>query len=93
MITLLGWIGALLALAAYAQTGVARLRQVALLSSVALLTFALLLGIWSNVVLESALVIVNARRLFQLRGATRPTRDVSTGAAGTTVQFHQFRRS
>ncbi len=67
MITLLGWIGALLALVAYAQTGTIRFRQIALLSSVALLTFALLLGIWSNVVLESALGIVNLRRLVQLR--------------------------
>jgi hypothetical protein len=67
MITLLGWVGALLALAAYAQTGTIRFRQIALLSSVALLTFAVLLGIWSNVVLESALGIVNVRRLLQLR--------------------------
>lgn len=67
MITVLGWIGALFALLAYAQTGTARFRQIALLSSVALLTFNVLLGIWSNVVLESALAIVNVRRLLQLR--------------------------
>ena len=67
MVTLLGWVGALLALAAYAQTGVTRFRQIALLSSVALLTFALILRIWSNVVLETALGIVNARRLLQLQ--------------------------
>ena len=67
MITLLGWIGALLALAAYAQTRTIRLRQIALLSSVAPVTFALLLGIWSNVALETALGIVNLRRLVQLR--------------------------
>ncbi len=73
MITLLGWTGALLALAAYAQTGTIRFRQIALLSSVALLTFAVLLGIWSNVVLESALGIVNVRRLVQLRGSTAST--------------------
>ncbi len=72
MITLLGWIGAVLALAAYAQTGTARLRQIALASSVALLTFNMLLGIWSNVVLESALVVVNTRRLLQLRVGSRP---------------------
>ena len=72
MITVLGWIGALLALAAYAQTGTIRFRQIALLSSVALLTFAVLLGIWSNVVLESALGIVNVRRLYQLRQLRQP---------------------
>jgi hypothetical protein len=67
MVTLLGWVGALLALAAYAQTRVARFRQIALLSSVALLTFALILRIWSNVALELALGFVNARRLVQLQ--------------------------
>ena len=67
MITLLGWVGALLALAAYSQTKAARFRQIALLSSVALLTFNVLLGIWSNVALESALGIVNVARLMQLR--------------------------
>ena len=71
MITLLGWLGALLALVAYSQTRAARFRQIALLSSVALLTFNVLLGIWSNVVLESALGIVNVGRLVQLR-RTRP---------------------
>ena len=73
MVILLGWIGALFALLAYAQTRVARFRQIALLSSIALLTFNVLLGIWSNVALELALAIVNLRRLVQLRGpATRP---------------------
>lgn len=71
MVTMLGWIGALLALVAYAQTGAVRLRQVALASSVALLTFAVLLGIWSNVVLELALGAVNVRRLLQLRHESR----------------------
>ena len=74
MVTALGWIGAVLALAAYAQTGTARLRQIALASSLALLTFNALLGIWSNVVLESALVAVNIRRLLQLRVRSRPAR-------------------
>ncbi|MEP7112114.1 MAG: hypothetical protein ABI862_02510 [Ilumatobacteraceae bacterium] len=82
MITVLGWIGALLALLAYAQTGTVRFRQIALLSSVALLTFAVLLGIWSNVVLESALVAVNVRRLLQLqRPARRIRADVKSAAA------------
>ncbi len=71
MVTLLGWVGALLALVAYAQTTAIRLRQVALLSSVALVTFAALLGIWSNVVLELALGAVNVRRLLQLRRDAR----------------------
>jgi hypothetical protein len=84
MITLLGWIGALLALLAYAQTGARRFRQIALLSSVALLTFALLLGIWSNVVLETALGAVNVRRLLQLQ---RPTRRVRGAAESATATF------
>jgi hypothetical protein len=67
MTTVLGWVGALLALAAYAQTRAMRFRVIALLSSVALLTFAVILGIWSNVALESALLVVNVRRLVQLR--------------------------
>jgi hypothetical protein len=67
MVTVLGWVGALFALLAYAQTRVARFRQIALLSSIALLTFNVLLGIWSNVALESALAVVNIRRLVQLR--------------------------
>jgi hypothetical protein len=71
MVTLLGWIGALLALVAYAQTSAVRLRRVALASSVALLTFAAMLGIWSNVALELTLVAVNVRRLIQLRHVTR----------------------
>ncbi len=72
MITVLGWIGAVLALAAYAQTCATRLRQIAVASSVALLTFNVLLGIWSNVVLESALAVVNIRRLVQLRVPPKP---------------------
>jgi hypothetical protein len=83
MITLLGWIGALLALVAYSQTRAARFRQIALLSSVALLTFNVLLGIWSNVVLESALAIVNVRRLLQLRSPTRRIHNrLVSGATG-----------
>ena len=79
MITLLGWLGALLALVAYSQTRAARFRQIALLSSVLLLTFNVLLGIWSNVVLESALGIVNVRRLLQLR---RPRQASTDGRVG-----------
>ena len=71
MVTVLGWVGAGFALLAYAQTRVARFRQIALLSSVALLTFNVLLGVWSNVALESALAIVNIRRLVQLHNPAR----------------------
>jgi hypothetical protein len=83
MVTLLGWLGAMLALAAYAQTRAARFRQIALLSSVALLTFNVLLGIWSNVVLESALGIVNVGRLVQLRVPTVVLEPVSPPATVT----------
>jgi hypothetical protein len=82
MITLLGWVGALLALAAYSQTRAARFRQIALLSSVALLTFNVLLGIWSNVVLESALGIVNVGRLVQLRQPRTRSADRRVGHLG-----------
>jgi hypothetical protein len=84
MITLLGWIGAMLALVAYAQTGAARFRQIALLSSLALLTFNALLGIWSNVVLESALGIVNVRRLLQLRAPSTRIREQPAATAFTS---------
>ena len=67
MTTLLGWLGAGLALVSYAQTKTARLRQISILASMALLCFNLLLGIWSNVALESTLGVVNLYRLMQLR--------------------------
>ena len=67
MTTLLGWLGAGLALVSYAQTRTARLRQISILASMALLSFNLLLGIWSNVALESTLGVVNLYRLMQLR--------------------------
>ena len=85
MVTLLGWLGAMFALVAYAQTRAARFRQIALLSSVALLTFNVILGIWSNVVLESALGVVNARRLWQLRAERRPARPALRRRTGTTT--------
>ncbi len=69
MITLLGSVGAGLALVAYAQMGAVRFRQIALLSSAALLSFNVLLGIWSNVALECALGAVNVRRLVHLRAS------------------------
>jgi hypothetical protein len=67
----LGWLGAGLAVVSYSQTSTTRLRQIGLISSLALLSFNLLMGIWSNVALESVLGIVNARRLFQL--GSRPS--------------------
>jgi hypothetical protein len=69
MITLLGWLGAALVLASYAQSNTVRLRQINLLASVAMLTFNTALRIWPSVVLELALAVVNVRRLTQLRYA------------------------
>ena len=95
MVTLLGWIGALLALVAYAQTTAIRLRQVALASSVALLIFAVMLGIWSNVVLELALGAVNVRRLVQLRQAKRAVSPATScvNMAGWTHEPSNSQRS
>jgi hypothetical protein len=70
MIDLVGWLGALLVVASYAQRDTVRLRQVSLLASVALLSFNLVLGIWPNVALELALVVVNVRRLVQSHGSS-----------------------
>jgi hypothetical protein len=67
MIELVGWLGAALVLASYAQSNTVRLRQINLLASVALLSFNFILGIWPNVALELALAVVNTRRLLQLR--------------------------
>jgi hypothetical protein len=75
MITLLGWVGAALVLASYAQSNTIRLRQINLLASVAMLTFNVALRIWPSVVLELALAVVNVRRLAQLRQTT-PCHDV-----------------
>jgi hypothetical protein len=71
MTTVLGWFGATLVILAYAQTGTARLRQVGILASVALITFNALIGVWSNVALESVLVVINLRRLAQVRAPLR----------------------
>ncbi|MDP9464267.1 MAG: YgjV family protein [Actinomycetota bacterium] len=86
MVTMLGWLGAMFALVAYAQTGAARFRQIALLSSLALLTFNVLLGIWSNVALESALAVVNVRRLIQLRRPKRPLHGHPATGAGVAMR-------
>jgi hypothetical protein len=67
MITILGWLGAGLVIVAYAQTATARLRQVGILASIALIAFNLCIGVWSNVALELVLVFINLRRLVQIR--------------------------
>jgi hypothetical protein len=63
MITALGWLGTALVIASYAQPNVARLRRISLIASVVLIAFNALLGIWSNVALEVALVVINLARL------------------------------
>jgi hypothetical protein len=84
MITLLGWLGAGLAVVAYGQTRTVRLRQISLLSSLLLLLFAALMRIWSNVALESVLGLVNARRLVQLG---LPRRISGVGRVGKNGSF------
>ncbi len=65
MITALGWLGTALVIASYAQPNVARLRRISLIASVVLIAFNALLGIWSNVALEVALVVINLARLYR----------------------------
>jgi Bacterial inner membrane protein len=74
MITVLGWLGAVFAVVSYSQTSTLRLRQIGLISSLALLSFNVMMGIWSNVALESVLGVVNAGRLVQLRSRPRRIR-------------------
>ena len=63
MITALGWLGTALVIASYAQPNVARLRRISLIASAVLIAFNAALGIWSNVALEVALVLINLARL------------------------------
>lgn len=63
MITALGWLGTALVIASYAQPNVARLRRISLIASAVLIAFNAALGIWSNVALEVALVVINLERL------------------------------
>lgn len=63
MITALGWLGTALVIASYAQPNVARLRRISLVASAVLIAFNAVLGIWSNVALEVALVVINLERL------------------------------
>ncbi|MEO6126554.1 MAG: hypothetical protein ABIR32_22865 [Ilumatobacteraceae bacterium] len=67
VITALGWLGTLLVLVSYTQPNVTRLRQISLAASVVLITFNLLLGIWSNCALEVALVGINVQQLKRSR--------------------------
>lgn len=63
MITALGWLATALVVASYAQASVVRLRRLSLIASVLLIVFNAALGIWSNVALEVALVVINLARL------------------------------
>ena len=63
MITALGWLATALVVASYAQASVVRLRRLSLIASVLLIVFNAALGIWSNVALEVALVLINLARL------------------------------
>lgn len=86
MITALGWLGTALVIASYAQPNVARLRRISLIASAVLVVFNATLGIWSNVALEAALVLVNLARLRQdepqpPKAAVRGPRPASVPAA------------
>lgn len=70
---IVGWAGTLLVIASYAQPTVRRLRRMSVAASLVLITFNLLLGIWSNVVLEVALVLINIARLSSAAEARRST--------------------
>jgi hypothetical protein len=63
LLTALGWLGTALVIVSYAQPDVARLRMVSLVASVVLVAFNAALGVWSNVALEVALVVINLMRL------------------------------
>jgi hypothetical protein len=65
----LGWLGTVLVIASYAQSNLWRLRVISMVASVALVIFNVALGIWSNVVLELALVGINVVRLVRGPGA------------------------
>jgi hypothetical protein len=70
----LGWLGTVLVIASYAQSNLWRLRVISMVASVALVIFNVALGIWSNVVLELALVGINVVRLVR-----RPAVDPAPG--------------
>lgn len=65
----LGWLGTVLVIASYAQSSVWRLRVISMVASAVLIVFNIALGIWSNVVLELALVGINVVRLARRRVA------------------------
>lgn len=79
MITALGWLGTALVIASYAQPNVARLRRISLIASAVLIAFNAALGIWSNVALEVALVVINLERLRRDQAeADRGTADLES---------------
>jgi hypothetical protein len=59
----LGWLGTALVVGSYAQSDVRTLRVLSMFASIALVAFNVMLGIWSNVALEIALVTINVVRL------------------------------
>jgi len=59
----LGWLGTALVVGSYAQSDVRTLRVLSMFASIALVAFNVMLGIWSNVALEIALVTINVARL------------------------------
>jgi len=65
----LGWLGTALVIASYAQSDVRTLRVVSMIASIVLIAFNVMLGIWSNVVLEIALVVINVARLSRRAAA------------------------
>jgi hypothetical protein len=85
VITALGWLGTALVIASYAQSSVSRLRRISLVASVVLIAFNAVLGIWSNVALEVALVVVN---LARLRRTDAQDHDSGAEAPGALLPVH-----
>jgi hypothetical protein len=89
MITALGWLGTALVIASYAQPNVARLRRISLIASIVLIAFNALLGIWSNVALEVALVVINLARLWRDEAETdAPVAILEDGEAGLDADVY-----
>ncbi len=94
MITALGWLATALVIASYAQANVVRLRRLSLVASVLLIAFNAVLGIWSNVALEVALVVINVERLRRDRSeaararADLDAREIGIDADGYTLSMN-----
>lgn len=92
MITALGWLATALVIASYAQASVVRLRRLSLVASVLLIAFNAALGIWSNVALEVALVVINVERLRRDHSeaararADLDAREIDIDASGRVAQ-------